>query len=394
MPRVPYDMESRKAYRVNLVSDAEYDRRISALRAGMETAGLDAVCVYGTREAPENVEYLTNFAPVVGSAFAIVHLDGRMTLTTDAVMHGEPMHSMIWMCRVPDVRVILRRPVYGGPVDGIAQLAADALGDVKRVGIIGSAGLPHPVHSALMARLPQLQPADTILAEIRRYKSDEEIVKLREAGRIADEAMTAVFGILREGVEETELAGAAVNRMHSLGGTEAFATSIVSGPRAGLKHSHPRRRRLEKGDMVFIDLGASFDGYKSDLSRCTMVGGATGVGRELLTTGLKLHDAGLAAIRPGVTVDEVAQVLAAVVRGTPYEPYFCPGQYGHCLGVSLFEAPGLFAGNPAELRPRMTMAYEPMVVMENVGTGVVEDTILITPAGVDMLTRYPTVTWD
>jgi Xaa-Pro dipeptidase len=118
------------------------------------------------------------------------------------------------------------------------------------------------------------------------------------------------------------------------------------------------------------------------------------VGRELLTTGLKLHDAGLAAIRPGVTVDEVAQVLAAVVRGTPYEPYFCPGQYGHCLGVSLFEAPGLFAGNPAELRPRMTMAYEPMVVMENVGTGVVEDTILITPTGVDMLTRYPTVTWD
>ncbi len=172
MPRVPYDMESRAPYRVDLVSDAEYDRRLAALRAGMEKAGLDAVCVYGTREAPENVEYLTNFAPVVGSAFAVVHLDGRMSLATDAVMHGEPMHSMIWMCRVPDVRVVLRRPVYGGPIDGAAQLAADALGGVQRVGIIGSSLLPHPVHTALMARLPQLQPADAILAEIRRYKSD------------------------------------------------------------------------------------------------------------------------------------------------------------------------------------------------------------------------------
>ena len=393
MPRVPYDMESRAPYRVNLVSDAEYDRRLTALRAGMEKAGLDAVCVYGTREAPENVEYLTNFAPVVGSAFVVVHLDGRMSLATDAVMHGEPMHSMIWMCRVPDVRVVLRRPVYGGPIDGAAQLAADALGGVQRIGILGSSLLPHPVHAALMARLPRLQSADTILAEIRRYKSDEEIGKLREAGRIADEAMAAVFGLLREGVEETELAAAAVQRMHALGATEAFATSIVSGPRAGLKHSHPRRRRLEKGDMVFIDLGASYDGYKSDVSRCTMVGGATGVGRELLTMGLKLHDAGLAAIRPGVTVDGVAQALAAVVGGTSYEQYYCPGQFGHCLGVSLFEAPGLFAGNPAELRPRMTMAYEPMVVMETVGTGVVEDTILITETGWEPLSRYPTVTW-
>ena len=393
MPRIPFDLESRLPYLVQAFSDAEYDRRIAALREGMAREGLDVLCVFASAASPSAVAYLTNYAPAFGSAFVVLRADGRMTVTTDAVLHGEPMHSMIWMCRVPDVRVALG-PIYGGALDEVAVLAADAIGSAVRVGLVGGAALSSALHSALASRLPGLRPADDLLASVRLQKSDEEIDKMRRAGRVADEAMSTVFAGLETGVEETALAGAGVARMYALGGREAFATCVVGGAQAGLKHGIPRRRPLREGEMVFIDLGAACDGYVSDLSRCTTVGRAAGPARDLLEVGLELYHDGLEVIRPGRTVDEVSQTLLGVVRGTRYEPHYCPGGFGHGIGMSVLEMPGLFAGNATELRPRMTVAYEPMVVVEGLGTGVVEDTLLITERGYERLTNYPVVTWS
>ena len=169
---------------------------------------------------------------------------------------------------------------------------------------------------------------------------------------------------------------------------------MVAGAQAGLKHGMPRRRTLRPGEMVFIDLGAACDGYMSDLSRCTMVGRATGAGRDLLAVGLDLYHAGLRVMRPGRTIDDVSAALLDVARGTRFEDQYCPGGFGHGIGMSVIEAPGLYMGNTTELRPRMTVAYEPMVVVEGLGTGVVEDTLLITERGFERLTSYPIVTWD
>jgi Xaa-Pro aminopeptidase len=96
---------------------------------------------------------------------------------------------------------------------------------------------------------------------------------------------------------------------------------------------------------------------------------------------------------PGKTIDDVSNALLAVVRGTKYEPYYCAGGFGHGIGMAVLETPGLYQGNKTELRPRMTVAYEPMVVIERLGTGVVEDTLLITETGYERLSNYPVVTW-
>ncbi len=393
MPRLAFDLEARAPYLVPAFSDAEYDRRVRALCEGMAREGLDALCVFGSAASPSAITYLTNYVPAFGHAFAVLHADGRIALATDSVLHGEPMHSMIWMCRVPDVRVALG-PVYGGSPEEVAALAADAVRPAARVGLVGLAHIPHPLYAALASRLSDLRPADHLLAAIRLYKSDEEIDTMRRAGMLADEALGAVFGALRAGAEETEVAAAGVQRLHALGGREAFATCVVGGAQAGLKHGMPRRRPLEDGALVFIDLGAAWRGYMSDASRCAAVGRAGRRARDLLQVGLDLYHAGLGVLGPGRTVDEVSRALLAVVRGTRYEPYYCPGGFGHGIGMSVLEAPGLFAGNTAELRPRMTLAYEPMVVVEGLGTGVVEDTLLITDTGYERLTRYPVVTWS
>ena len=98
-------------------------------------------------------------------------------------------------------------------------------------------------------------------------------------------------------------------------------------------------------------------------------------------------------MRPGCTIDDVSNTLLEVVRGTRWESDYCPGGFGHGIGMAVLESPGLYAGNKMELRPRMTVAYEPMVVVAGLGTGVVEDTLLITDTGYERLSRYPVVTW-
>lgn len=390
MMKLPFTLDARLPYLDPEFSDAEYDRRLSVVRAGMEQAGLDALIIYGGAQSYASVRWLTNYQAFGGSTFTVIRPDGGVTVTTDGVLHAEPMHSMVWTCRAADLRCAAG-PVYGGAPDEVATLAADAVGEATRVGIAGTGTLPHRFYTALAARLPALIPADAVMAQARLIKSEPEIACMAEAGRIADEAFRAVFATLAPGVLETEVAAAAGAVMLRLGAIESFRTCVVGGKLAGLKHSYPKLRRLVAGEMVFLDLGASFKHYVSDTSRTCVVSEAPkGEAADLLAVADELYNAGLEQMRPGQTIDDVAQALLRVVRGTKFEKDFYPGGFGHGIGMDLFEAPGgLFAGSPVVLRPGMTLAYEPMVVVEGLGTGVVEDSLLITETGYRKLTDGP-----
>ena len=390
MMRLKHDLDARRSYLVPDFSDAEYERRLAAMRAGMATEKLDALIIFcgGGSYAP--ARWLTNYQPIYGSVFVALRADGGVTVTTDGVLHAEPMHSMVWTCRAADLRCAAG-PIYGGARDEVATLAADAVADLANVGLIGGATIPQPLYAALAARLPNLRAADAILAEARLIKSAEEIAAMEQSGRIADAAFDALFAKLSPGVLETEVAAAAVEKMVSLGAIESFRTCVVGGKVAGLKHAYPRERKLEKGEMVFLDLGASYRGYASDTSRCCVVGEKpSGEAGALLSIARDLYDAGLEVMRPGRAIDDVAKALQRVVKGTRFEQDFYESGFGHGIGMDLFEGPGgLFAGSQVELRPGMTLAYEPMVVVEGLGTGVIEDTVLITEGGHRLLTNSP-----
>ena len=390
MMRLKHDLDARRSYLVPDFSDAEYERRLAAMRAGMEKEKLDALIIFcgGGSYAP--ARWLTNYQPIYGSVFVALRADGGVTVTTDGVLHAEPMHSMVWTCRAADLRCAAG-PIYGGARDEVATLAADAVAGLKHVGLIGGATIPQPLHAALAARLPGLRGADVILAQARLIKSAEEIAYMERSGRIADAAFASLFGKLVPGALETEAAAAAVETMLRMDAIESFRTCVVGGKLAGLKHAYPRARKLEKGEMVFLDLGASYRGYASDTSRCCVVGDKPGgEAAALLAVAKDLYEAGLEEMRPGRTIDDVAKALQRVVKGSRFEKDFYESGFGHGIGMDLFEGPGgLFAGSPVELEPGMTLAYEPMVVVEGLGTGVIEDTILITETGYRRLTDSP-----
>ena len=390
MMHVPFDLASRRKYLEQEFTDAEYDRRLAAVRANMAREGLDALIIYCGTGSYASARWLTNYQAFNGTSFVVVRRDGGITVTTDGVLHGEPMHTMVWTCRVDDLRCAAGA-IYGGPPDEVATMAADAVGAAGAVGLVGSRSISAFLDRALVARLPGLRAADAVVGAARMIKSDEEIARMDEAGRIADAAFAAVFEHLQPGVEETAVAAAAVATMLRMGAIESFRTCVVGGRLAGLKHSYPRKRKLVKGEMVFLDLGASFQNYVSDTSRTCVVGARpTGDAAGLLKISEDLYHAGLEEMRPGRTIDDVAQRLIKVVKGTRWEADFCPSGFGHGIGMDLFEAPGgLFAGSQVVLQPGMTLAYEPMVVVEGLGTGVVEDSVLITDTGYRLLTDGP-----
>ena len=390
MMHVSFDLASRRKYLEQEFTDAEYDRRLAAVRANMERDGLDALVIYCGATSYANARWLTNYQAFNGSCFVVIRADGGITVTTDGVLHGEPMHTMVWTCRAADLRCAAGA-IYGGAPDEAATMAADAAGQTRHVGLVGSLSIPKALHAALADRLPGLRPADPVVADVRSIKSAEEIARMEEGGRIADAAFRSVFETMAPGIEETEVAAAAVATMLRMGAIESFRTCVVGGVLAGLKHSYPRRRKLVQGEMVFLDLGASYQHYVSDTSRTCVVGGApTGPSADLLAVSKDLYQAGLEEMRPGRTIDDVAQRLLRVVKGTRWEVDFCPTGFGHGIGMDLFEAPGgLFAGSHAVLQPGMTLAYEPMVVVEGLGTGVVEDSLVITDTGYRLFTNGP-----
>jgi Xaa-Pro aminopeptidase len=390
MMRLKHNLEARLPYLVQDFSDAEYERRLAAMRAGMAKEKLDALIIFCGAGSYAPARWLTNYQPIYGSVFVALRADGGLTVTTDGMLHAEPMHSMVWTCRAADLRCAAG-PLYDGARDEVAALAADAVAGVVHVGLIGGATIPEPLYAALASRLPKLRAADTILAQARLIKSAEEIAVMEESGRIADAAFAALFTKLAPDMLETEVAAAAVETMLRMGAIESFRTCVVGGKLAGLKHAYPRARKLQNGEMVFLDLGASYRGYASDTSRCCVVGQKpAGEAAALLSVARDLYEAGLEEMRPGRTIDDVAKVLQRVVNGTRFEKDFYESGFGHGIGMDLFEEPGgLFAGSQVELRPGMTVAYEPMVVVEELGTGVIEDTVLITETGHRLLTNSP-----
>ena len=385
MMQLPYDLAARAPYLAPDFEAAEYDRRLAVVRAGMAAAGLDSLLIYCGPSSYASARWLTNYQPVGGNCFVVVRADGGLTVTTDGVLHAEPMHSMVWTCREADLRACAG-PVYGGAADEVATLAASAASG--RVGLAGTGAIPPRLHAPLLARFPGLVVADAVMAQARLLKSPAEIAVMAEAGRISDDAFAAVFAALAPGVEETEVGAAAVACMLRQGAIEAFRTCVVGGALAGLKHSFPKRRKLVAGEMVFLDLGAAYKGYVADTSRTCVVGEKpSGDAASLLAMSEDLYAAGLEYMKPGNTVDDVAQALIRTVAGTRWARDFYPGGFGHGVGMDLFEAPGgLFVNSPVVLTPGMTLAYEPMVVVEGLGTGVVEDTVVITETGYRLLT--------
>jgi Xaa-Pro aminopeptidase len=367
----------------------EYARRLARTRDLMAEQGLEALIVCGDPGHPGDVRWLANWNPGIGNAFLFVPQEGELTLVLHDTVPGYDLCAT-W---VKEICSPTRGP------DSLLKVRDDLLGLLhdhgvaRRLAIVGETGLPTVVYQGIQGDNSHLEIEDAAIffAELRAVKSPKEIEKIREAVRQSDVALRAAVEAVREGVSEREVVAEALRVMFREGADDvAFMPLAVSGPRAAWKHAAPTARPIQQGEPVYIDLGAAHQGYCADLSRTVLLGTPTREQANALEFALAATQAVTEAARPGIPARRLREVgneiaaqfgIADKAWGT-----------GHGLGCKLREQPLLDATNELLLQPGMTIAIEPMSVSQ-LGTFVIEDDILITEAGSEVLSHCPRRNW-
>jgi Xaa-Pro aminopeptidase len=176
-------------------------------------------------------------------------------------------------------------------------------------------------------------------------------------------------------------------RVHGATGP-AFETIVAAGPHSAVPHHRPTDASMRRGDLVTMDFGARVGGYHSDMTRTVVVGRAAGWQREVYDLVAAAQVTGRAALAPGTPVVDVDAAARGVIAGAGYGDEFVHG-LGHGVGLEIHEAPLLGPTGSGDLAAGMVVTVEPGVYLPTRGGVRIEDTLLVRPAGPELLTHTP-----
>ena len=237
-------------------------------------------------------------------------------------------------------------------------------------------------HLLLAAPGVQMVSAEAALEPLRAAKSAGELASIERAVAVAEAALTAALPSLRLGMTEREAASEVTLQLLRSGSEPdlPFSPIVASGPNAALPHAVPTDRRLQPGDLLIVDWGATIDGYISDLTRTFALGEVQPEWRRIHAAVLEANAAGRAAARPGGACREIDGAARRVIEAAGYGPAFLH-RTGHGIGLEAHEPPYLRADNDAVLAAGMTFTVEPGIYLEGRGGVRIEDNVVVTSDG-------------
>lgn len=226
------------------------------------------------------------------------------------------------------------------------------------------------------------------LAELRMAKDATEQAYLQTAAAAADIMVAAIERTLAPGVSERQLQEAAVQALaEAYPEAEIPFISIASGERTSLPHAGTSDRRLEVGDLVWVDLGASINGYVSDITRTFALGPLDAELARAYDLVLAANQAACQAAKPGVTAEYLDEVARAIIREGGFGEQFTH-RTGHGIGLEVHEEPYIVAGNKLVMQPGYAFTIEPGIYLPGKGGIRIEDDVVITETGAKVLTTY------
>ena len=327
--------------------------------------------------------------------FLIVRPDEDPIVLTP-LMESEMVAAMTW------VETVMTWEDAG--VNRWEAVLARAIGGAPKSVAVELGGIPAIVRNWFDSALPgtALQDVSPVLGAMRMIKSPEEIEVMRQAGEIAGAMMEAAEGALAEGAPEYEAALAVINAgsrraagFLTARGWDAFVSPMIhnlqimqSGRDTSMVHRRASVKPLERGDPVYFCFCnmAQFKLYKLGFDRMFFIREASDEAARVQQAAIDAQQAAIAAIRPGVTAESVAEAADVVYRERGYETGY---RTGRSIGMSYLEAPELKAGDKTILQPGMTFAVDGGISLDGSLGGRIGDSIVVTPDGCDYLTEYP-----
>ena len=269
-----------------------------------------------------------------------------------------------------------------------AELLARSLDPERTVGV------DKTWPARFLLRLMAVQPhhrvvnASAVLDRLRMRKDEREQALMREASRLNDLALARVVALLPQRYSEKRLAQCVPAIYEELGADGcAFEPIIAYGPNAAESHHTPGRRLLSPGDSVVIDIGCRKDGYCADMTRTVFYQQASDAARAVYAIVLEAQRRAIASVRPGVRCCDIDAAARDHIAAAGYAKQFTH-RTGHFIGLDVHDYGDISAVNTDPVQPGMVFSIEPSVKVPGEFGIRIEDLVLVTEEGCDVLTHY------
>jgi Xaa-Pro aminopeptidase len=354
----------------------QFAHRRDRLTRSVSEAGVDLLLV----NSSVNVSYLTNFSGdsswlVIGPKRCLLVSDGRYT---------EQIRDE---CRGLDVHI--RRT---------EQTVIQALGEILPKLGVGNVGV-EAAHLSLAefetmkesAKSLAWSPQKKLVETLRLIKDAGELAQIRQAIRFAEKAHAMFLALLRPSDNEKELTDAMEGYIRRAGASHSsFHTIVAVGDHSALPHAPITDRRVEESPFLLLDWGAAGRFYKSDITRMVVTGGEKVESKleKLYTVVLTAQQRALAAVRPGVKAGDIDAAVRSYLSEEGFNEFFNHG-LGHGIGMQVHEGPNIRAKSEDVIEAGMVFTLEPGVYLPGFAGVRIEDDVVVTPDGCEVLTHLP-----
>ncbi len=350
--------------------------RRARARTRLQQEGLEAMLLF----LSSHLLYLTGWTDTPGERF----LGALITPEREAMivprLYADEVSAR---AGIADLRVWEEQ---ASPFELVAGLARES--GVARGRWAVDDGLPFHMVRRLQVAIPgcTLVPASRVMAPLRAQKEPGEVERMRQAARITEEAVMETVAEVRPGLVARDVAAAIEGRMRRKGATAVAGSIVAQGPTAALPHSRAGEEQLRAGEALLIDVGCSYQGYRSDLTRSYVLGETSGKVEQAYRAVRDAYEAARNLIRLGVPLGEVDRAAREVITRAGFGRNFIH-RLGHGIGLDPKEEPYVVGGNPDPCLPGHTFSVEPGVYFPGQFGLRLEDVVVVTEAGNEALTN-------
>ena len=346
------------------------NERVRKLLKGLEEKKVDAFLV--SKEA--NLRWLSNFGS--DSAWGLVSQKERYFFT--GFLSFEEAKRRITDFKVKRIKNnfprLLKRVC--------AQLK------IKRLGFEDT--LSYRDYARLKETLEPIELVSTrnLLEDIRAVKEPKEINSIRKAAEIVYKTVKFLLGFIRPGLTEKEIASQIELVLRANGAEKAaFEPIVASGASSSMPHYTPKKEtKLLPNDMVLVDFGASYQGYNSDLTRVFFLGKISQKRKDIYDIVRTAQRRAIRKVKPGILVSKIDKEARDFIAKKGLAKFFGHST-GHGIGLEVHEPPAIFSENDSNLKPGMVFTVEPGIYIPGWGGIRIEDMVLVTETGCEVLTK-------
>jgi Xaa-Pro aminopeptidase len=355
-------------------------RRLEKVRAKMDELEIDSLLV----THPDNRRYLSGFTghdqPPLDTAGFLLIGPNDLCLITDG-RYGIQANREL----APELGISLAVHI-GKLIPTVTEQIKERR--CKRLGF-ESAHLIHLWWQQIVEAVSdsKMIPTKSVVEPIRMVKDEDELRIIRRAIAISDEAFNIVSRRIEAGMAEKQVAWEIERTMRDLGADErAFGSIVAAGPNGAMAHAVPGDRPIREGEPIVIDMGAKLEGYHSDMTRTICLGEPTDKFREVYNVVLEAHLRAERELRPGMSGKEGDALSRDVIVAAGYGDYFTHS-LGHGIGLEVHEGPSLRNTVEDTVPEGAVTSVEPGIYIEGWGGVRIEDLVLFTHGGVEVLTQ-------